>query len=142
LYILIGAVLIGAFIFIIIKIKSKPDVEPVKSPEERFLEILAQIKAESQSDRKIFFTKLHSALSNFIESKYNINTSGQTAEVISGNLEKLEISADEKEKISFWLIHSEKEKYAPFEGEPGDIIRLITELENYFGSINAKEKSK
>ena len=136
LYILIGAVLIGAFVFIMIKMKSKPDVEPVKSPEERFLETLAQIKAENQSDRKMFFTKLHSALSDFIESKYTINTSGQTAEVISGHLEKLKISADEKEKISFWLIRAEKEKYAPFGGEPGDIIRLITELENFFGDIN------
>jgi len=63
--------------------------------------------------------------------KYSIETSGQTAEVVSGQVEKLEISLNEKEKISVWLIRAEKEKYAPFGGEPGDIIRLISEIENY-----------
>jgi len=142
LYILIGALLISTIVLIIIKMKSKPDVEPVKSPEERFSGTLAQIKADNQSDRKLFFTKLHSALADYIKLKYDIETTGQTAEAISDHLEKLEIPLNEKEKISNWLIRSEKEKYAPFGGEPGDIIRLITELEDYFSDINENTKKK
>lgn len=135
LYFMIASLMIAAVVIIVLKKKNKPDVEPVKTPEAYFFDTLAQIKAENQSDRKMFFTKLHAALAEYIKLKYSIETSGQTAVIISGHLEKLEISLNEKEKISGWLIRAEKEKYAPFGGEPGDIIRLISELENFFNDI-------
>lgn len=135
LYFVLASLMIAAVVIVVLKKKNKPDVEPVKSPQDQFSDALAQMKSENQSDRKLFFTKLHSALTDFIKSKYNVETSGRTAEIISADLEKLKISPDEKEKISGWLIRAEKEKYAPFSGEPGDIIRLISELENFFKNI-------
>jgi len=131
LYLMAAFLMIAAVVIVVLKKKKGPDVEPIKSPEENFSDKLALIKANNQSDRKTFFTKLHSALAEYIKLKYSIETSGQTAEVVSGQVEKLEISLNEKEKISVWLIRAEKEKYAPFGGEPGDIIRLISEIENY-----------
>ena len=71
----------------------------------------------------------------YIQNKFDIKTTGKTAELILSDIDKLEIPADDKEKISAWLSRAEKEKYAPFEGEPGDIIRLITELENFFNKL-------
>ncbi len=135
LYLMIAALMIAAVVIVVLKKRNRPDIEPIKSPEEYFSETLAQIKANSQQDRTQFFTKLHSALANYIKAKFSIETSGQNAEKIVGQIEKLEISANYKEKISGWLIRSEKEKYAPFGGEPGDIIRLISELENFFNDI-------
>lgn len=131
LYLMAGFLMIAAVVVVVLKKKKGPDVEPIKSPEENFSNTLADIKANSQSDRTQFFTKLYLALTAYIKLKYNVETSGQTAEVIAVNLGKLEISPDDKEKISGWLIRAEKEKYAPFGGEPGDIIRLISEIENY-----------
>ena len=135
LYLVVAALMIAAVLIVVLKKRNRPNVEPVKSPEEHFIDTLAQIKANSQSDRTLFFTKLHAALVNYIEAKFSIATSGQNAEKIADNIDKLEISINEKEKISGWLIQSEKEKYAPFGGEPGDIIRLISELENFFNDI-------
>jgi len=135
LYLMVAALMIVAVVIVVLKKRNRPDVEPVKSPEEYFSETLAQIKANSQSDRTQFFTKLHSALADYIKLKFSIETSGQNAEKITGQIEKLEISPNEKEKISGWLVRAEKEKYAPFGGEPGDIIRLISELENFFNNI-------
>ncbi|MCP4634023.1 MAG: hypothetical protein GY855_13945, partial [candidate division Zixibacteria bacterium] len=74
------------------------------------------------------------ALTEYVKLKYKIETSGQTSKIVSDRLEKLEIPISEKEKLSGWLIHSEKEKYAPFGGEPGDIIRLISEIENFLSN--------
>ncbi len=135
LYLMVAALMIATVVIVVLKKRKGPDVEPIKSPEEYFIDTLAQIKANSQSDRTLFFTKLHAALTDYIKLKYNIEISGQNAEKISGQIDKLEISANYKEKISGWLIQSEKEKYAPFGGEPGDIIRLISELDNFFNDI-------
>jgi hypothetical protein len=75
-------------------------------------------------------------LIGYISEKYGIGTVGRTTRDIADDLEKSEIELEHKEKLSAWLILADKEKYAPHAGEPGDIIRLTTEMEKYFQDLN------
>ncbi len=79
---------------------------------------------------------------DYIEKKYQLSTAGKTAAAISDEMEKLDISVGLKEKLTGWLTQAETEKFAPLAGSPGDIIRLISELENYFRKIDVSNKSE
>jgi BatD DUF11 like domain len=135
-YLISGMVLIvimAAGIFFVLRWKrSRMPVAPIKTPEESFLDELAVVKKESQSDRKIFFTRLYKLLNGYLERKYGLVTAGKSTSAVLNEMERIEFPAGERENISGWLTMADKEKYAPIEGAPGDIIRLIAELENFF----------
>ena len=135
LIVLLVLVVVAAMILVIIKLRRKPEAAPVQIPEEIFSEELAVIKKESQADRKIFFTRLHSALVDYLRNKHSISYSGRTAKAVAEDIDQLEIPAGEKERLVAWLTQAEKEKYAPFGGDPGDLLRLTTELEKFFAGI-------
>jgi hypothetical protein len=135
-------ILIAGFTFVVLRMRKKPEAIPNKSPEEIFFEDLTRLKQDGQSDRKIFFTRLYKMLTSYIEKKYGLEVLNQTAENIVAKLENIEMPINDRDKISNWLIKSEKEKYAPFGGEPGDIIRLTAELEKYFEKRDINDKSE
>jgi len=110
--------------------KSQP--EPVGTSEEALLLALSLAKRETMSDRKLFFSRLYTILSQYLESKCSIKTAGRTAAEILGDCETANLSDDLKSRFNIWLTMAEKEKYAPLPGEPGDMIRLATEIENLF----------
>ncbi len=142
-YIIILAVLvIAGAVIIVMAMRKRPQKEPEKSAEEAFLEGLSSIKDGAQGDRKTFFTKLYKLQRDYIEKKYQLSTAGKTAAALSDEMENLDISIDLKEKLTGWLTQAETEKFAPLAGSPGDIIRLINELENYFGKLDISNKSE
>ncbi len=130
----IAAILAMAAI-LLIKSRRKKDrkIEPYLTPEQNFVEQLALIRKESGTDRKIFFTRLYKILVEYLEKKYSRPLSGQPAAVICEQLTDVEMGANQKEKLFSWLNTAEKEKYAPVAGSPGDTVRLISELEQFFG---------
>jgi hypothetical protein len=140
--VLIVLILIAAVVISIIFLKKRPEKEPEKSADEAALDVLLSIKDGAQGDRKTFFTKLYKLLCDYIEKKYQLSTAGKTAAAISDEMEKLDISITQKEKLSGWLVQAETEKFAPLAGTPGDIIRLITELENYFRKNNVSNSTE
>jgi len=144
LYIIIVIVFIlaGAIAVSIMFLKKRSVKEPVKTAEEFVLDGLASVKDGAQGDRKTFFTKLYKLLCDYIEKKYRLTTTGKTAAAISDEMEKLDIPIAQKEKLTGWLTQAETEKFAPMAGTPGDIIRLITEVENYFRKTDVSNKSE
>ena len=138
LYIIGGLVILGAVgaVIIFIKAGNRGPEEDVRAPEEVFIEKLGEIRKESGTDRKQFFSKLYKLLVGYIGEKHNIETIGRTTRDISDDLEKSEIDISQKEKLGLWLTIADKEKYAPHAGEPGDIIRLTTEMEKHFRNLN------
>ncbi len=135
IFIAVGAVIIVGIVLFVIFGRKKKETIVVKNVEEYFLDELAIIKKESQSDRKIFFTRLYKALAEYIERKFAIKVSGLSSAAMLSKLEKVELFPELKEPLSNWIRQAETEKYAPVGGTPGDIIRLITELENFFRKI-------
>jgi len=128
-------IVISTVVIVILRRKKNEPTEPVKCSEDTFLEELSIIKKESQSDRRQFYARLHRQLILYLETKYGLNISGKTNQAILVMFNDLEIPIEHKEKLSGYISTSEKEKYAPTKGEPGEIIKLITELEIYFTEI-------
>jgi hypothetical protein len=104
-----------------------------KSPEQIALDELTIIRKDLQFDRKAFFTRLYKLIIMYLENRYQLESAGKSAEAIIAELERFDMSVGDKEKITGWLIAADKEKYAPIGGSPGDILRLSTELESFFG---------
>ncbi|MEW5923890.1 MAG: BatD family protein [Candidatus Zixiibacteriota bacterium] len=132
LILLAALVVIGGVILIIIIKKHSAPPEPRITPVQKFLEELGIIKKDFANDRKQFFTRLHKLLVIFLETNYGLSLSGQTTQLILKNMESVEAPAEMKEKIGQWLMHADKEKFAPGAGSPGDVIRLATEIEELF----------
>jgi len=142
LIIALGIIMIAGFVFVVLRMRKKPEIIPEKTPEELFIDELMRLKQDGLSDRKVFFTRLFRMLNIYIEKKYNLRVANQTAEIIVGKLSETDIPEAEKEKISHWLIKAEKEKFAPFGGEPGEVIRLAAELEKHFGKKDISDNSE
>ncbi|SYZ73990.1 hypothetical protein TRIP_C60260 [Candidatus Zixiibacteriota bacterium] len=114
------------------KKKSLPE-EPALTPEAKFAEQLIILKKEAASDRKVFFTRLYKILVEYIENKYSVSQAGKSAPAVVEQLNGMEIETGKKEKLIEWITVAEREKYAPISGVPGDTIRMISELEDFFG---------
>lgn len=121
-----------AIYFLSLRRKKRIPREPIRTAEQIFLDDLSLAKKESQSERKLFFTRLYKLLIGFMEKKYGISGAGRATSDILSEMEKAEIPLESKEQLSIWLTLADKEKYAPSGGTPGDIIRLITDLEIFF----------
>lgn len=134
-------VVILVYVFIRLR-KARVTGEPALSVERQFLDELSVIKKESQIDRKVFFTRLYKLLTDYMERKYDLHLSGRMAQNILADLDRLDISGDAKDKIGGWLKQADKEKFAPSAGTPGDIIRLISEMEDYFTKLDSQNKSE
>jgi hypothetical protein len=135
-FILLGCgliILAGSSLYIYKRAKkNRIPKETVKSPEEIFLDELAVLKKDAQIDRKLFFTHLYKSLLTFAENKYGVVVRGRSTSDILAELPTKEIALEMSERLSEWLTLADKEKYAPSGGAPGDVIRLISELEKYF----------
>ncbi len=138
IFILGGIILLGVVVVIVIFIRAgnKKPKEIKKTPEETFLEELAEIKKETGTERKLLYSRLYKLLVGYIAEKYGIGTTGRTTRDIADDLEKSDMEPERKEKLGTWLILADKEKYAPHAGKPGDTIRLTTEMEKYFQDLN------
>lgn len=133
---------ISAAAVITVRRRKRTQNLPTKSAEELLLEALSTAKKESLSERKLFFTRLFSILSHYLDSKLGLKTAGRTASEIVNDLAESPIPEVMKAKIAAWLTQAEKEKYAPLPGEPGDMLRLVTEIENLFEQIMNKDKAE
>jgi len=132
-----AAIVIIEGAYLIFKFKRKRPVESVERPEEIFLEGLEEVRKASHGERQQFFTGLYKLLIEYLGGKYQIGSAGKTTVVILRELNEKEIPLDFKEKLADYLARCETEKFAPSQGEPGDIIRLSNEIENLFKNVNA-----
>ncbi|UCD17932.1 MAG: hypothetical protein JSV44_03230 [Candidatus Zixiibacteriota bacterium] len=137
---LIVIVIVVAGVYI--RKRARERIEPVKTPEDELLSALAPIKDESHLDRKLFYTRLYKLLLDYAERKHHIPTGGKMLQDIFNAMEAAEVPVDEKGKLSGWLSLADREKFSPGGGEPGDTIRLITEIENHMHDIKKRGKSE
>jgi len=129
----------GVIVFVIWR-KKKSQVVPEKSAEEIVREQLELLRKESQGDRKTFFIRFYKLIIFYLENKYGLSVSGRTTRVILESMEEADIPMNRKEILINWLKMAEVEKFSPSKGEPGDIMRLITAVENFFKEIDNSDK--
>ena len=107
-------------------------VEPVKTPEGRFLDELSALKAEAGSDLKKFQTGLYRILGSLVQEKYGVNPSEASEADLPVALRNAGLAEVRVEKIAGWLIRAQKAKYSPVEAAPGETIRLESEIRTFF----------
>lgn len=138
-YVIIAVIVIGVVIAVIVfVIKRGASVEPEVKPEQAVLVKLAGIREDGQADRKAFYTRLYRLLLDYITQKYGVAVSGMMPQDVMAALDEKEMPPGEKDKLSGWLTLADREKFAPGGGEPGDTIRLITEIENHMQTLDRR----
>ncbi len=129
--IIVVLVLAAAGVVVFILRRRRPR-EVSRTPGELFLDNLARLKLEAGSDLKAFQTGLYKLLAEYLSARYAIDIEGKSAETVLGELEQAGMSLQAREKIGGWLTRAEKEKYAPVTAAPGDVIRLESEIREFF----------
>jgi hypothetical protein len=129
---LIGVVILGGAVGLFAAFKKKPQPEPVRSPAEVFLDDLARAKSEAGNDLKKFQTGVYRGLIKYLRAKYNLQSSGKAIEAIVAELEQVETGRSEKDKLTEWLTRAEREKFAPVAVAPGEVLRLESEIREFF----------
>jgi hypothetical protein len=126
----IGAA-VGAFAFF----KPKPKTEKVKSPAEAFLERLDTVRKDAGMDLKKFQTGVYRNLIMYIQTRYSLDPTGQSADAIARKLATVELDQSVREALSGWLIRAEKEKFSPLTPAPGEVSRLEAEIRSFFDKL-------
>nr|MBN2276747.1 hypothetical protein [candidate division Zixibacteria bacterium] len=126
-------VIIAAVVAVIIIIRKKRAARAVPEPslEDKFRDQMETLKKEAGGDRQLFFTRFYRLILLYLESKFGIKTAGKTTALILANLEKTDMPPERQEKIAGWLKQAEQEKFAPGRGTPGDVMRIITEVDDF-----------
>ncbi|MGH8015692.1 MAG: hypothetical protein ACREBV_05835, partial [Candidatus Zixiibacteriota bacterium] len=79
---------------------------------------------------------VYNILSKFLNSNYRISINGQSEEKIEALLGTTPMSQQSRAVVKGWLAQAEKDKFRPVEAEPGETVRLETELRKFFGNLN------
>jgi len=122
---------VGAFAFF----KPKPKVEKIKSPVETFLEQLDAVRKDAGMDLKKFQTGVYRGLTVYIQTRYCLDLTGQSADATTRKLMEVEPNQSTREALGGWLIRAEKEKFSPLTPAPGEVSRLEAEIRGFFDKL-------
>lgn len=128
--ILLGLAGAGAGSYVIFKRRAPK--EKILTAREMFLEELEEVKREAGSNLKKFQTGLCRSLIWYIGRRYGLNTESRAAESIVTELKQVEPDQGISRTLADWLTRAEKEKYAPIAAAPGEVIRLESEIRQFF----------
>ena len=136
--ILAGAVFValaGLGIWTYVRRRKTRPAEPQRTPAEMFLDELQHLRQEASGDLKRFKAGLYPLLARYLHRQYDIVTDRCTADDLVARLEQLDLAAARRERLALWLRESEQAKYRPVTGQPGETIRLETELREFFANL-------
>ncbi|RME27350.1 MAG: hypothetical protein D6800_05180 [Candidatus Zixiibacteriota bacterium] len=115
--------------------KSRQAREPVVSPSQTLVDALSKLRSETGSDLKRFRAGAFPLITAFLADRYGVATAGQSAGQIVEQLSRLDLSERQREQLETWLVECEQAKYSPVTSAPGDVIRLETEMRQFFGQL-------
>ncbi len=124
--------LVGAGVGLFAALKRKTPGPIVRTPAEAFLEQLEAVKQNSGADLKKFQTGLYRSLLSYIGARYDLDLTGRPADHVVTRLQKAEIDPAVCEKLAGWLVRAEKEKFSPLAAPPGEVMRLESEVRDFF----------
>lgn len=127
----VGLLFIGIVASIFMFRKPKEQVVE-QNPEELFLDDLELLKTKSASDKKHFQTGLHTLFREYLMRKYEFDITGMGEEEIHNSLKDTTLSDGRVEKMTKWIIQAEKDKFSPVQAAPGEVLRLESEIRQFF----------
>jgi hypothetical protein len=119
----------GTVIFVFIK-KRRHSNEGIPA-DLSYIEALNEIKKETVSDRKLFYSRLYRLLLSYIEKEQGLEVSGKTGEEVVRIVGELEDDA-EKAGLIQWLNQAQKVKYRPEAPSSGDVENSFNAVYRFF----------
>jgi hypothetical protein len=71
----------------------------------------------------------------YIQARYALDLTGQSAETTARELDAVEPVQTVRDALSGWLIRAEKEKFSPLAPAPGEVSRLEAEIRFFFDKL-------
>jgi hypothetical protein len=136
-YIVIAVIVLGGVVVAVVILRKRPkaDTTPSRKPEESVLDGLARLKADAGGDFKKFQSGLHSLLTSYLKEKYQFETAQLDARTIESSLLETKLSESQQKSLAEWIINAERDKFRPVSPEPGEIMRLETEIRTFFQQV-------
>lgn len=134
---IIAVVLIaGMLIFVIYvrKNKQKPK-EIVLSPKDRFLTELSSLKDSAKNDLKIYQSGLYKLLNEYFKTVYKFEFVEYNEDDFKENMSRTKLTPGQIEQLGRWLEKAHKDKFLPIKATPGEVIRLDSEIREFFEKI-------
>ncbi len=132
LYLVIIVVVVvigGAVIVIMLKRKRRDDAE---SPTDMsYLDSLGEIKKETVSDSKLFYSRLYRLLLSYLEKERGLDVSSKTGEEVVRIVGELEDDS-EKANLMLWINQAQKVKYRPEAPSSGDVESCFNAVKQFF----------
>jgi len=130
LFIILAVVVVavGTAAFIIIRRKPRAEEAPA---DLSYLESLKEIKKETISDKKLFYSRLYRLLLAYLEKERGLEVSGKTGAEVGRIIESLE-DGPEKANLTLWINLAQKVKYRPEEPSAGDVENTYNAVYQFF----------
>lgn len=120
----------GATAAIIILKRKSRKAEHEKVPEQEYIDELTNIKRETVSDGKLFYSRLFRLLVRYLEAELDLSVSGKTGDEILAVVKELK---NEETKLSLivWLEKINRVKYSPSTPPAGDVEEMYSAVRYY-----------
>jgi hypothetical protein len=134
--ILVGLSLTALLVaYIVFKRGKKVEVEEVLTPREKFLQELSGVKQESGQDLKKFQSGLYKILSQYLAEAFNLQIGDRSEDDLKEGLKDTKLSESQVEALIGWLVRARKDKFSPVNAAPGEVIRLESEIKEFFEKL-------
>ena len=131
-YIIVSSLIISAGVVVFFVKKSKKPVEIVKTAKENLFESLENLKSQASSDYKKYLSGLYGVILEFLNNEYKLEISDFNENDFINKMSNTKLTSEQIETLSRWLSKAQKAKYSPIASAPGDLIRLETEVKDFF----------
>lgn len=136
LYLLLGAlILVGGSVAFYFWRSGRQQVEPTKSPKERFLDGLRDLRGKSGQDFKLFQSGLCDLLEAYLEAAHSIKAKSASDDELTEYVNAMQLSDKQKTDLSGWLVRARRDKFRPVTNAPGEAIRLENEIQEFFAGL-------
>jgi hypothetical protein len=110
-----------------------------KSSEQSIILEIDKLHKEAGSNIKIFQTGFYRLMVGYLSKSYGIEIQALKSDELLEKLNNADITKAQAVKMHKWLTQAEKDKYSPISSQPGEVVRLVTEIKQFFEN-NITEK--
>ena len=136
IWLAVAGAVVAVVVVVVYVMKRRRPREIAQTPAQTFLDELSTLRQRAGDDLKTFQTGLYKSLLAYVTARYQLDLAGKPTEAIILELEGTEVNQSTKEKLSGWLARAEKEKFSPGAATPGEIIRLESEIREFFEKLH------
>jgi hypothetical protein len=129
-----GLLVLGVPVAILIMRRRRHPAVTEVNPDGKLIAALADLKRDSGNDLKRFQAGLCKLLDDYIRVRTGVSPESIADDQLAGALTEAGMAPDESERMVRWFTKARLDKYRPIKAEPGEVIRLESEIRSFFES--------